>query len=99
MRVVPSDSSGIAYIAFVNAQSSDVREVSTTEEVTAFLEGERVTASPGEGGDAEARTPTLLVERVAPNGTVVETLEVHGDETVRVVPANESDASNAAASG
>ncbi len=88
VRVVPSDSSGIAYIAFVNAQSSDVHEVSTTAEVTAFLEGEDVTATSAEAGDGNARTPTLVVERVAPNGTVIETLEVYGNETVRVVRGN-----------
>jgi hypothetical protein len=91
VRVVPSDSSGIAYIAFVNAQSSDVHEVSTTAEVTAFLEGEGVSETRAEGGDEEARTPTLVVERVAPNGTVVETLAVYGNESVRVVPGNATD--------
>jgi hypothetical protein len=92
VRVVPSDSSGIAYIAFVNAQSSDVHEVSTTAEVTAFLEGNRVTTSPDAGGDTGAQTPTLVVERVAPNGTVIETLEIYGNETVRVVQGNETNA-------
>jgi hypothetical protein len=88
VRVVPEDSSGIAYIAFVNARSTDVHEVSTTEEVTAFLEGERVRT--GQGGDdvTDGRAPTLVVERVAPNGTVVETMEVYGNETVRVVQGN-----------
>ena len=89
VRVVPQDSSGIAYIAFVNARSTDVHEVSTNEEVAAFLEGERV--ETGGGGTADGdRTPTLVVERVAPNGTVLETLEVYGNETVRVVPGNET---------
>jgi hypothetical protein len=96
VRVVPSDSSGIAYIAFVNAQSSDVHEVSTTAEVTAFLDGDRVTAPPEGSSDAETRSPTLVVERVAPNGTVVETLELYGNETVRVVQGN---ATNASAAG
>ncbi|MFB6256260.1 MAG: ABC transporter permease [Haloplanus sp.] len=88
VRVVPGDSSGIAYTAFVDARSSDVQEVSTTAEVTAFLEGSPVeTAPPGsDGGDD--RTPTLVVERVAPNGTVVGTLEVYGNETVRIARGN-----------
>jgi hypothetical protein len=94
VRVVPEDSSGIAYVAFVDARSTDVHEVSTTAEVTAFLEGERVDGSPD--GGAEGRAPTLVVERVAPNGTVVETLEIYGDETVRVVRGN---ATNATAGG
>jgi hypothetical protein len=99
VRVVPSDSSGIAYIAFVNAQSSDVHEVSTTAEVTAFLDGDRVTASPDGDRDAADRTPTLVVERVAPNGTVVETLELYGNETVRVVQGNATTATNGSAAG
>ena len=87
VRVVPSDSSGIAYTAFVDARSTDVHEVSTTAEVRAFLEGDRVGAG-GSEGDAGGRTPALVVERIAPNGTVLETLEVYGNETVRVVRGN-----------
>jgi hypothetical protein len=91
VRVVPEDSSGIAYTAFVNARSSDVHEVETTAEVTAFLEGERV-ADGGEDDTPEGRTPTLIVERVAPNGTVVETMAVYGNETVRVTQGNATNA-------
>jgi len=95
VRVVPSDSSGIAYIAFVNARSSDVHEVSTTAEVTAFLEGDRVAAASGDDGATAGRTPALVVERVAPNGTVIETLEVYGNESVRVVQGNATTTTNA----
>jgi hypothetical protein len=92
VRVVPEDSSGIAYVAFVNARSTDVHEVDTTAQVRAFLEGERVD-EPGEaGGDVTGRTPSFVVERVAPNGTVLGTLEVYGEETVRVVPGNATNA-------
>ena len=88
VRVVPSDSSGIAYTAFVNARSTDVHEVSTTAEVAAFLRG-----GPGDVGSGDEpapgdRTPTIVVQRVAPNGTVVGTLEIYGNETVRVVQGN-----------
>ncbi|GAB6860170.1 hypothetical protein ACFR97_11870 [Haloplanus litoreus] len=88
VRIVPSDSSGIAYMAFVNARSSDVYEVETTAEVTAFLQGEQLDTGRGDGRPPEGRTPTLVVERVAPNGSVVETLEIYGNETVRVVQGN-----------
>jgi hypothetical protein len=94
VRVVPSDSSGIAYTAFVNARTTDVHEVSTTADVRAFLGGAPVESSPEAGGTAD-RTPTIVVERVAPNGTVIETLEIYDDETVRVV----SGTTNATASG
>jgi hypothetical protein len=88
VRVVPEDSSGIAYTAFVNARSSDVHEVSTTAEVRTFLEGERVDEGESDRDAAEDRTPSLVVERVAPNGTVIDTLEIYGNETVRVVQGN-----------
>ncbi|WP_435067228.1 ABC transporter permease [Haloplanus sp. C73] len=92
VRVVPDDSSGIAYIAFVNARSSDVHEVSTTPEVTAFLQGESLDGQPTGPSDTD-RPPRIVVERVAPNGTVVETMAVYGNETVRVSPANNTTAS------
>jgi hypothetical protein len=85
VRVVPGDSSGIAYTAFVNARTTDVREVDTTAEVRAFLEGRAV---DGGGTEPDGRQPTIVVQRVAPNGTVIETLEVYGNETVRVVRGN-----------
>jgi hypothetical protein len=91
VRIVPGDSSGIAYIAFVDARSSDVREVSTTDEVVAFLEGR--TGSVDRGGTADGPAPTIVVQRVAPNGTVVGTLEVYENETIRVVQGNETNAS------
>jgi hypothetical protein len=88
VRVVPSDSSGIAYVAFVNARTTDVHEVGTTAEVAAFLQGDTVDEQRPDA--ATDRTPTLVVERVAPNGTVIETLEVYGNESVRVVQGNAS---------
>jgi hypothetical protein len=94
VRVVPGDSSGIAYIAFVNARSSDVREVSTTREVVAFLDGDA--GAIDDGGAVDDRQPSLIVQRVAPNGTVVGTLEVYGNESVRVVQGNATNATGAA---
>ncbi|MFB6068431.1 MAG: ABC transporter permease [Halobacterium sp.] len=96
VRIVPEDSSGIAYIAFVNARSSDIHEVSTTAEVRAFLEGEQVVPGGDGAGESAGRTPTLVVQRVAPNGSVVETLEIYGNETVRVVQGNATAATTTA---
>ncbi|MFB6171273.1 MAG: hypothetical protein ABEJ23_01985 [Haloarculaceae archaeon] len=78
----------------MNARSTDVHEVSTTAEVRAFLEGGSVAPPPG-GSGTGGRTPTLVVERVAPNGTVVETLEIYDNETVRVVQGNATNATAA----
>jgi hypothetical protein len=88
VRVVPGDSSGIAYIAFVDARSSDVSEVSTTREVVAFLNGDVNAIADDGDGSTERRRPSLIVQRVAPNGTVVGTLEVYGNESVQVVQGN-----------
>lgn len=80
----------------MNARSTDVHEVGTTAEIRAFIEGERVDGDPGEGDATGGRAPALVVERVAPNGTVIETLEIYGDETVRVVRGNATEATDEA---
>ncbi|WP_245154581.1 ABC transporter permease [Halorussus marinus] len=85
VRVVPEDSSGIAYIAFVNARSSDVVEVEQTEEVSAFLRGATVAPDAGDGeGSTDGDAPEMIVQRVADNGTVLETLEVYGNESIQI---------------
>lgn len=90
VRVVPNDSSGISYVAFVNAETSDVVEVETTREVEAFMRGEA--PGPGGGGDGPGgpgdRAPTVVVQRVAPNGTVISEMEIYGNESVRIVQTN-----------
>jgi hypothetical protein len=87
VRVVPTDSSGISYVAFVNAESSDVTEVETRNEVSAFMRGERARPGDGDGGPSDRR-PTVIVQRVAPNGTVVGEMEIYDNESVRVVQGN-----------
>lgn len=83
VRVVPNDASGISYVAFVNAETTEVAEAETSAEISAFIAGETdVVDSTGPVGDD--RTPTLIVKRIAPNGTVLETMEVYGNETVVV---------------
>lgn len=90
VRVVPNDSSGIAYIAMVNARTSDVLEVETTPEVVAFLEGKQVEQRGNESG-ASGDQPTIIVQRVASNGTVVEEMAVYGNETIQINQENETD--------
>lgn len=103
VRIVPEDNSGIAYVAFVDAQSGDVREFDRTEAIRQFLAGETPTNATGGGsGDAGGESgpgddaPTVVVQRVAENGTVIETMEVYGNETVRIrQPSNGTDSGNA----
>ncbi|MDS0300374.1 hypothetical protein NDI76_16630 [Halogeometricum sp. S1BR25-6] len=105
VRIVPEDNSGIAYVAFVDAQSGDVREFEDTDAIRRFLAGATPTNATGGAGDAAGAgggsglgngAPTVVVQRVAENGTVLETMEVYGDETVRIrQPANGTETGNA----
>ena len=98
VRVVPEDNSGIAYVAFVNAQTSDVHEFSDDAAIRRFIAGgsppNRTGGGSGGGDDAgdgsggaTGSDPAVIVQRVDENGTVVETMVVYGNESVRVRPA------------
>lgn len=86
LRVVPTDSSGISYVAFVNAETSNVVGVEETAEVRAFLRGDngsienRVSKQP----DSEGRTPVMVVKKKNEAGEVVETLYVYENESIVV---------------
>ena len=92
VRVVPKDNSGIAYVAFVNARTSDVREFADDAAIRRFLAGETPperSADGGEGtsGGTTGTDPAVVVQRVDANGTVRETMVVYENESVRVRPA------------
>ena len=86
VRVVPEDNSGIAYVAFVDARSGDVDSFEQTDEITQFLAGETPVETPTETESSEttAETPTVIIQRVAENGTVIETMTVYDDESVEI---------------
>lgn len=86
VRVVPEDNSGIAYVAFVDARSGDVDSFEQTDAITQFLAGETPVETPTETDPSEttAETPTVIVQRVAENGTVIETMTVYDDESVEI---------------
>lgn len=86
VRVVPEDNSGIAYVAFVDARSGDVDSFEQTDAITQFLAGETPVETPTETEPSEttAETPTVIVQRVAENGTVIETMTVYDDESVEI---------------
>ena len=91
VRVVPEDNSGIAYVAFVDARSGNVDSFEETDAITQFLAGETPVETPTETGPSETttETPTVIVQRVAENGTVIETMTVYDDESVEIrTPAN-----------
>jgi hypothetical protein len=85
VRIVPEGNSGIAYVAFVDAQTSDVEEFEETETIERFLAGEIPVEPPDQPGDGQPEeTPTVIVQRVNENGTVIETMEIYGNESVRI---------------
>ena len=116
VRIVPNDGSGVSYVAFVNARTTDVRAFSTTEGVERFLRSNASvsgTVSAGDADDASAAANAsantgagasagagggegssaadsaggegIVVERVNENGTVVETVVIGPNESVRIV--------------
>lgn len=98
VRVVPNDDSGISYIAFVNAQNSEVREIETEAAVLDFLQNADVPDNRTDHGNTTT-TPSIIVERVAPNGTVIGTMTVYDNESVRIVQQNETTANTSTENG
>jgi hypothetical protein len=85
VRVVPEDNSGIAYVAFVDARSGDVDSFEQTDAITQFLAGETPVETPTtDPSKTTTETPTVIVQRVAENGTVIETMTVYDDESVEI---------------
>ncbi|MEF8853229.1 MAG: hypothetical protein V5A44_03970 [Haloarculaceae archaeon] len=62
-------------------------EVETAREVSAFVRGRAPRRDDGRGGGTE-RVPTLIVQRVAPNDTVIGEMQVYDNESVRIVQDN-----------
>lgn len=93
VRVVPNDNSGISYIAFVNADNSEVHEVETTPQVKAFMAGENVSETPTSEPDNEQQ-PAMIVKKVSENGTVIETMEVYDNESVEIERGNQTSQSD-----
>ncbi|EMA47929.1 ABC transporter permease [Halococcus saccharolyticus] len=89
VRVIPNDGTGVSYVAFVNAESSNVREVSDTPAVEAFLDGQKSAGEVAAGGNNTNASGdvSVIVEKRNANGTVVSTLQVYDNESVSIQPA------------
>ncbi|NHN60189.1 MULTISPECIES: ABC transporter permease [Halorussus] len=92
VRVVPSDSSGIAYTAFVDADSGDVYTFDTDEDVRAFLGGDLAS-------DRQDREPTddgsvVVITIRDANGDVVNTVEVTEGQSIEIAYGNETAAND-----
>jgi hypothetical protein len=77
VRVIPDKASGIAYTAFVNAETTDVVVVTEDQQIYDFLSGdiEQTNIDDGEGQPSEETVTVVIVE----DGEPVETVEIAKD--------------------
>jgi hypothetical protein len=88
VRVVPSDSSGIAYTAFVDADSGDVYTFDTDDSVRGFLGGD---LSPGRQTERPAGEDNVVVITIRDaNGNVVNTVEVTEGQSIQIEYQNQT---------
>lgn len=91
VRVVPTDSAGISYSAFVNAETGRVTEVANDQEIYAFVGGQQIADNdrrqPSSAGTA---TETVVTIAVIEDGQVVETINVTQGQRVVISHGNTS---------
>ena len=85
VRVVPSDSSGIAFTAFVDAESGDVYTFSTDERIREFLAGSVAEDRTDEPETSEA---AIVITIRDANGEVVNTVTVERGQSVEIAYQN-----------
>jgi len=90
VRVVAGDASGIAYTAFVDADSGDVYTFNTDAGIRTFLEsGTGVAPPPGPGGEDVA----YVIKIRDANGTVIDTVTVTKGQSIEITqPTNQTNA-------
>ncbi|MFB6125212.1 MAG: ABC transporter permease [Halanaeroarchaeum sp.] len=81
VRVVPQDASGIAYTAFVAADSGDVYTFDTDQRIRSFLAGRGGATPPPSGGGEDV---AYVIKIRAPNGTVINTVTVTRGQTIQI---------------
>lgn len=85
VRVVPLDSAGIAFTSFVNAQSGDVINAETDQQIIDFLQNEEVengTVTDGNQTSGETQEGVWNIV-VMENGEVVDRIEIGENQSVR----------------
>ncbi len=89
VRIIPSDASGIAYVAMVNAENpNDVIVLRSYSEVKAFLEkGENFTLNSTTGTSKKVSRGIAYYLVIKKNGVVVRRIPVYVNESVEVLPA------------
>ncbi|MBC5792669.1 MAG: hypothetical protein H8Z69_01390 [Nanohaloarchaea archaeon] len=85
VRVVPLDSAGIAFTSFVNAQSGDVINAETDQQIIDFLQNEEVeNGTPTEGNQTSGETTEGVWNVVVmENGELVNKIEIGENQSVR----------------
>lgn len=80
VRVVPTDSTGMSYTAFVNAETSEVTEVEGDAQIYDFIGSGAV----DDGGNQSDTTDAVLVVQIVEDGEVVETINVTEGQSVEI---------------
>lgn len=89
VRVVPTDSTGITYTAFVNASNPrEVVRVDGDKQLRKFISGGGVVQAPSDGN--ESTTNGLVTIAIVENGTVVDTITVTENQTIEISAAENS---------
>lgn len=84
VKVVPTDNTGISYTAFVNGETGTVTRVDGNDQIYAFVNQEVAEDLPtANETDDQGPTRTIAVIR---DGTVVRTIEVPANATIRIDP-------------
>ncbi len=87
IRVVPKDSSGVAYTAMVNAKTSEVLELKSDEAVKAFIAGKLLEASASVE-EAETSESTVAVIVIREGDKIVRKIGVQENQTVEIIPSH-----------
>lgn len=93
VRVVPTDSAGVSYTAFVNASSGAVTTVQTDDKAAAFIAGQSVQSDVGGGNQtgSDSSGGGLVIRIEGPDGT--QTVTVDEGDTVVIEQRNGTDSS------
>jgi hypothetical protein len=77
IRVVPVDSAGVAFTAFVNAKTSDVYTADDDEDIRRFLRGQPTKTNTSQPGSDEQEPGETVTIDVIEDGTVIEETTVN----------------------
>ncbi len=81
IRVIPKDSSGVAYTAIVNPKTSDVVELETDEDIAAYLQNE----GTFEVRERDNESGTVMVIMVYEDDELVKRINISTGEEIKII--------------